>query len=584
MNMSKKIITFTKSKIFIIAEIANSHEGNLATFKKLIDECSKLKINAIKFQIFKTDELLEISHEKYTLFKKLEFSNKQWKEIINFSKKKKLIVFADVFGLKSAKLADQLGIEGFKVHSSEINNPVLLNYLSNSKKPILLSTAGSNLYEIDEVLKILLKNSKEIVLMHGFQGYPTEISDLNLSRISELKKCYNLPVGLMDHISGSSELALIIPLLGISQGASIIEKHITLNRSKKGIDYFSSLNPIEFKKLIELIQKSKKALGTKQIELLTNETKYRLDHKKNTIASSFIKKGTSINEKLFQFKRTKSKVESLPFFEIKGQKASRNIKKSEVLTRNIVSMGKNKIAAIIACRVESDRLFGKPLQNISNIPIIRLLLNQLETSNLINDIVLAISEKEGNEIFVDFARKEKIKFVVGDDKDVLKRLIDGAKYVQADIIFRVTSENPYIFWEGIDHAIKSHIDGKFDFSFVEDVPIGSGFEIINLSAFEKSHRYGTNRHRSELCSLYIHEHQKNFKINKFIPQKKLRYPQLRLTVDTPEDLLVARKIYASLGKNGNPIPLKKIIAFLHDNPKIIKINSDIPLGVTRIWE
>ena len=161
----------------------------------------------------------------------------------------------------------------------------------------------------------------------------------------------------------------------------------------------------------------------------------------------------------------------------------------------------------------------------------RLFLNQLESSNLIDDVVLAISEKQGNEIFIDFARREKIKFVVGDYQDVLNRLIKGAKYVNANIIFRVTSENPFIFWEGIDTVIKKHLHGKFDFSFVENIPIGSGFEIVNLNAFEKSHQNGSKKHRSELCSLYIHEHQKDFKINKFHPPKNLQFPNLRLTVD-----------------------------------------------------
>ena len=573
---------FKKSKTFIIAEIANAHEGSIGELKQIINECSRLKIDAIKFQIFKAHELLETSHEKFSLFQQLEFSNKQWKEIIRYTKNKKLRIFADVFGLQSVKLADKLGVTGFKIHSSEINNPSLLKFLALNDKPILLSTAGSFLYEIDEVLKIVQKKNREIILMHGFQGYPTQISDLNLKKIPELKKRYKLDVGLMDHIEGNSELALTIPLLGISLGSSVIEKHITLDRSKKGTDHYSSLNPDEFKTLINLIRKTEKSLGKSQTELLSNELKYRVQHKKNTLCKNTIKKGTILNTKSFEFKRTKTKSDSLPFFEINGKKSPNTLKKSEILTRK--ALGTNKIAAVIACRVESDRLFGKPRQNISDIPILRLLLNQLESSNLIDDIILAISEKEGNEIFVDFARKEKIKFVIGDDKDVIGRLILGAKYVPANIIFRVTSENPFIFWEGIDTAIKDHLTGKFDFSFVQDIPIGSGFEIINLNAFEKSHKRGTSKHRSELCSLYIHEHQNNFKINKFLPPKKLRYPDLRLTVDTPEDLLVARTIYNALGKNGKPIQLEKIINFLNDKPEIMNLNSSIPLGVTRIWK
>jgi len=198
--------------------------------------------------------------------------------------------------------------------------------------------------------------------------------------------------------------------------------------------------------------------------------------------------------------------------------------------------------------------------------------------------VLAISENQGNEIFIDFAKKNNLKFVIGDDRDVLKRLINGAKLVDANIIFRVTSENPFIFWEGIDKLIKNHIKRKFDFSFIDNIPIGSGYEIINLKTLEKSHKLGNKRHRSELCSLYVYEHQKNFSIFRSQPPKDISKPNIRLTVDTPEDLLVARKIFEKLGKDDNPIPLKKVIKFLEKNPQIAKINSNIPIGVTRIWD
>ena len=105
-----------------------------------------------------------------------------------------------------------------------------------------------------------------------------------------------------------------------------------------------------------------------------------------------------------------------------------------------------------------------------------------------------------------------------------------------------------------------------------------------MNSLKKSHNLGNKRHRSELCSLYIYEHQKDFKIFRLQPSNELKKPNLRLTVDTPEDLLVARKIYENLGNDMKPIPLKKIVNFLEKYPNIIKINSDIPLGVTRIWD
>ena len=244
---------------------------------------------------------------------------------------------------------------------------------------------------------------------------------------------------------------------------------------------------------------------------------------------------------------------------------------------------KYKIAAIIACRNDSDRMYGKPLQKLGKYTILHHLINQLKTSKRINEIVLAISENPGNEIFIDFAKKNKLKFVIGDDRNVLQRLIIGAKTVDADIVFRVTSENPYIFWEGIDQLIESHLKLNSDFTFYDKLPIGSSFEIINLQSLEKSHKNGSDKHRSELCSLYIRENQKKFNINKIQPPKLVAKPDIRLTVDTPEDLILSRLIYKRLGKRDRPIKLQNILKFLEQNSNLIEINSSIPLGVTRIW-
>jgi len=236
-----------------------------------------------------------------------------------------------------------------------------------------------------------------------------------------------------------------------------------------------------------------------------------------------------------------------------------------------------KVAAVIACRVNSTRLFGKPLQKIGEYSILEHLINQIRKSKIISEIVLAISKNPGNEIFIDFAKKHKLKFVLGDEKDVLKRLIQGARAVNADIVFRTTSENPFIFWEGIDTVLRKHISRKYDFSLVYPLPLGSGFEVINRSALEISHRHGTKRHRSEYCDMYINENKDKFKIYIFKPEKKLQKPQFRLTVDTPQDLIVVRKIYDKLGKKNNPISLRKIVKFLDNNPDIVKINSNIEM-------
>ena len=562
--------------------MANSHEGKLSLAKKITEKASQSRADAIKFQKFTADELAEPTHEYYPLYKRLEMTNKEWSELVNFAKKKKLKVFVDVFGVQSLKSLSKLRIDGYKIHSADLSNPNLLQFLAKTQKTILLSAAGSLPNEIDEAIKILSKTSKEIVVMHGFQGYPTKLSDSNLLRIKTLKEKYDLPIGLMDHVSGNSPMSISIPLLGIGLGATIIEKHLTLDRSKKGLDYYSALNPDEFKQLVTLIRKTTISLGKPDLSLSINETKYRLNHKKNPISKIKIRKGTALDEKMFNFQRTKTK-QSVSYYDYKGKIASKDISKGSILTKNLLSTKKPKVAAVIACRVDSTRMYAKPMQLVGKYTILEHLLNQIKTSSMIDEVVLAISENPGNDIFVDFAKKHKIKFIKGDDEDVLKRLIDGAKYVNADIIFRITSENPYIFWNGIDHLIKNHISGKHDFSFYEKIPLGAYFEVINLKALETSHKKGKRKHRSELCTLYINENKNKFKINQLTPEKSLQRPELRLTVDSPQDLWVARIIHEQLGRGIKPISLKQIVKFLDANPEIRQINSKIPIGKSRIW-
>ena len=569
--------------VTIIAEMANAHEGSFLKAKEIIVAAADANADIIKFQKFTANELLTKDHEKFDEFKKLEMSNSEWKKIIKLSKQKNLKVLFDVFSIKSAKEVLSFNdVDGIKIHTSDTINPKLLKFLSNQKISILLSTGGSTFNEIDEAIKILNKLPKEIILLHGFQSYPTKLKETNLLRLNQLRKKFQKPIGLMDHISGDSDMSTMIPLIAVGMGVNIIEKHITLDRSKKETDYYSSLNPNEFKKMVSLIRETETALGSSQPTFSKEELQYRINHRKNPILKSSIKKGTILHEKLFDYKRTKIKINSVPFFEYKNKKISKNLILGTPLTSNLLE-NHHRVAAVIACRVDSERLYAKPMQLLNNHPILELLIEQIKSSKLIDEIILAISEKPGNEIFIEFALKNNIKFVIGDDEDVLDRLVLGAEYVNCNIIFRVTSENPFIYWEGIDLAIKKHIDGKYDFSFIDGLPIGASFELINFDALEKSHKKGKNKHRSELCSLYIYENKKSFKINTIQAPKMLHRPNFRLTVDTPEDLIVARLIYKKLGKNLKPIPLNKIIQYLDKNKFVMDINSEIPLGVTRIW-
>ena len=240
-----------------------------------------------------------------------------------------------------------------------------------------------------------------------------------------------------------------------------------------------------------------------------------------------------------------------------------------------------KIAVVIPCRLESERLFGKQMQIVGNKIILQHLLQNLKKSKLIDAIILAISEKPSNFPLIEFCKNNKLNYFIGSECDVLKRLIGAAKKVKADSILRVGSENPFIYHEGVDKLIQKHIEGDYDLSTYSDLPLGSSFELIKLSALERSHKLGNKIHRSEYSTLYIDKNPTKFNILRVTPPKSLRRPELRLTVDAPEDLILSRKIYEGLDGKHKRISLGRIIKFLEKHPEIKKINSKIPLKYKR---
>ncbi len=232
---------------------------------------------------------------------------------------------------------------------------------------------------------------------------------------------------------------------------------------------------------------------------------------------------------------------------------------------------KRKLVAALACRNQGSRLYGKPLQNLDiekGISILEYMIQWLRTVEQIDDIVLGISVGSANLCFIDFAKLHGVDHILGDEHDVLLRLIQCGQKVGATDIFRLTTESPFTYFEGIAQAWKQHVDGGFDCTFLDNVPDGSGVEIHKLSALEYSHDNGQKKHRSEMCSLYIRENKDKFKINNLPTPDVIRRPDIRLTVDYPEDLILCRKVYEHFKELAPRIPLVKIIEFLDQNPSL----------------
>lgn len=234
-----------------------------------------------------------------------------------------------------------------------------------------------------------------------------------------------------------------------------------------------------------------------------------------------------------------------------------------------------KIVATLACRNNSTRLYGKPLQLLEKYTLVEYIVNRLKERKEISAIVLAISEAPGNEAYAPLAERMGVPYVLGDDRDVLARLIKACDHAGGDTVFRMTTESPFVYYEGIAHAAAKHQETNADYTTYARLPDGVAFELISLSALKTSHNEGDTRHRSELCTLFINEHKDRFKFNILNVEKEWERPDYRLTIDYPEDLIFFRKIIRHFNGDEKHIPYKEIISFLDKSPELRAIVENI---------
>ena len=252
-------------------------------------------------------------------------------------------------------------------------------------------------------------------------------------------------------------------------------------------------------------------------------------------------------------------------------------------------MKKNKFGAILACRNGGTRLFGKPLQLLDierQVTILDYLVKQIRLAKHVDTICLAIADSKDNYVYADIAEKNGWQYIFGDTVDVLGRVVSAADKFEIDTVFRGSSESPFLFYELLDHIYEQHLNGGFDFSEFSNLPEGAGFELIKAEALKISHAKGTSRHRSELVTSYIFDHQDNFKLNVQKPADKLQRSDVRITVDYPEDLVFCRKVYQTLNGAKTTIKIQDVIDFWDKHKELRKPMEEIGVdwGHGRLWK
>ena len=533
--------------IEIIAEIANAHQGSYKTAIRLANNAFIYGADAVKFQIYFADELLVKSHPRYNHFLNQSFSVNQWHKIFKSQKNRK--IYCDIFGLKALSLAVKHKVFGVKIHSSDLENLELIKKIPKNMR-VLLSCGGSNLFNISNAIKILNAKGIKPVLMHGFQAYPTKIEDINLNRFKLLKEQFknNVKIGLQDHTSGSDKMNFYLPVLAIGMGATSIEKHITFNRARKKVDYYSSIEPKKLKEFIKIIRNLEKAFFLKKDNFSESEKNYSITTSKNWVAKKNIKKGQKVNLSNLILKRINfTKNFNVDFDTIKNKKAVNLIKKDQKINFNDV---KQNICAMVSVRSKSERLKNKWKLNICGKPTLYHLISRLKKTKLLNEIIICTTNnREDNEI-ISFAKKNNIKFFRGSELDVLGRMLGAAnKFGNFDHLVRVTGDDILIDFHYLDIAIKHHLLKNSDYTDHKLLPSGTETEIFSHNFLKKLNKAIKFNNHTEYLTTFIANHKDQFKVTS-APVEKKHQSNYSMTIDTKNDFLKVKNFLVSM-KNNN---------------------------------
>jgi len=330
--------------VFIIAEAGVNHNGSIEIAKKMIDVAVEAGVDAIKFQTFKTENLVSKSAKKaqyqkdnikdsdntqFNMLKKLELDIDTHRKLIEYCNSKNIMFLSTPFDHDSIDMLNKLKLSIFKIPSGEITNLPYLRDIGSLKKKVILSTGMADIGEIEDALDVLIQagTSKEnITILHANTMYPTPMRDVNLRAMVTIGNTFDVAFGYSDHTLG-----IEVPIASVALGASCIEKHFTLDRTMLGPDHKASLEPDELKEMVKAIRNIELALGS-GIKKPTQSEKPNIEvARKSIVAKKAIKKGEILTDDNLAVKRPNSGISPMRWDEIIGTVAMRDYKEDELI-------------------------------------------------------------------------------------------------------------------------------------------------------------------------------------------------------------------------------------------------------------
>ena len=329
--------------VFIIAEAGVNHNGSVNLAKKLIDVASISGADAVKFQTFNAESLVvkntqkadyqrqtkDESESQFDMLKQLELDVETHKELITYCQEKDIMFLSSPFDHESIDLLSNLGLQIFKIPSGEITNLPYLKHIGSLSEQVILSTGMSTLEEVGDALNVLTNAGtlkENITVLHANTMYPTPMEDVNLNAMLTIQKEFGLAVGYSDHTLG-----IEVDIAAVVMGASIIEKHFTLDKTMDGPDHEASLEPEELKEMVASIRNIEKALGSSEKKPSPSESLNIKVVRKSIIANQNIKKGDLLTDKNISVKRPGGGISPMQWDEIIGAAASKDYNADELI-------------------------------------------------------------------------------------------------------------------------------------------------------------------------------------------------------------------------------------------------------------
>ncbi len=316
---------YNSRNTLIIAEAGSNHNQSFYLAKKLIDIAAKTGCDAVKFQLFKADKIIQKKFSGWSILNKLELNDKWLKPLKKYANKKKLFFGVSPFDLQSLSKIKKINVDFIKIASTEIQDLTLIEKAAKIKKPLILSTGAANTVDISTAYQAINKKHKNFAFLHTVSIYPANVSQLNLNAIETMKTFFGVPIGFSDHSEG-----YIMPCVAVAKGANIIEKHITFNKKAKGPDHFFSLEEQELKKMVRAIRDTEISLGNSlKKPAIENERK---NLARRVVLYNSKKKGEKINANDLIILRADEKgIKPIDITKVIGLCLCKNKKKNEIL-------------------------------------------------------------------------------------------------------------------------------------------------------------------------------------------------------------------------------------------------------------